>query len=354
MKTALLVIGGFITFLAFLPLSRREDWWIRISDFPRVQLAVLSLITCLVYLFVCGLTATLDYIFVSLMFLICLYEAAGMIAYTPLVPVQVQSSEASRNAATSFNFLISNVMMENRDAAHIFKIVDEEKPDAVLLCETDEWWIKQLERIEENYPHTIKCPLDNHYGMALYSRLTLNIKRVDYLIQDDVPSFFVILALPSGDEIELHCVHPRPPVPEETARSTERDGELLLVGKSLRDSKLPVIVAGDLNDVAWSRTTKLFQKVSGLLDPRKGRGFYNSFHAKYRLVRFPLDHVFHSRHFRLISLKRLEAGGSDHFPIFISLSHELDAVTEHEKPAATVEEKVEAEEKIEKAVEENE
>jgi endonuclease/exonuclease/phosphatase (EEP) superfamily protein YafD len=78
---------------------------------------------------------------------------------------------------------------------------------------------------------------------------------------------------------------------------------------------VPVIVAGDLNDVAWSRTTHLFQRTGGLLDPRVGRGFFNTFDTRSRLTRVPLDHVFASRHFLLVELRRLPDIGSDHFPI---------------------------------------
>ncbi|HJV10212.1 MAG TPA: endonuclease, partial [Burkholderiales bacterium] len=60
----------------------------------------------------------------------------------------------------------------------------------------------------------------------------------------------------------------------------------------------------------------------GLLDPRVGRGFYHTFHARYPVLRYPLDHCFHTKHFRLVRFKRLRKFGSDHFPVSIELSHE--------------------------------
>lgn len=79
------------------------------------------------------------------------------------------------------------------------------------------------------------------------------------------------------------------------------------------------MIGGDLNDVAWSPSTRLFLRLSQLLDPRRGRGFFNSFHADHIWMRFPLDHVFHSTHFGVRDLQRLGHVGSDHFPILIDL-----------------------------------
>jgi endonuclease/exonuclease/phosphatase (EEP) superfamily protein YafD len=182
--------------------------------------------------------------------------------------------------------------------------------------------------------------------MSLYSRLPLEDVQIRNLVEDDVPSIYAKVQLRSGDAFELHGLHPKPPAPQESEDTTERDAELLIVGKEVARHKDPAIVAGDLNDVAWSYTTRLFQEISGLLDPRVGRGMFNTFSAKNAFMRFPLDHVFHSDHFRLRRMERLEAFGSDHFPVYVELSFEPEGQGHQAEPDAEPEDQQEADEKI--------
>jgi len=168
--------------------------------------------------------------------------------------------------------------------------------------------------------HSIKCPLDNLYGMHVFSRLPLLEPEICFLVEDDVPSIHALVKMRSGDEVRVHFVHPAPPSPTENPESAERDAELIVVARSVAGSEQPIVVAGDLNDVAWSATTRLFRKISGLLDPRIGRGMFNTFHVGYPFLRWPLDHLFHSEHFTLRFIDRLPSIGSDHFPLLTRLT----------------------------------
>jgi endonuclease/exonuclease/phosphatase (EEP) superfamily protein YafD len=128
-----------------------------------------------------------------------------------------------------------------------------------------------------------------------------------------------------------------------------RDAELMLVAKEVKElGEVPVIVAGDFNDVAWSHTTHLFQRTGGLLDPRVGRGLMNTFDTRSRLLRYPLDHAFASEHFLLVELRRLPEIGSDHFPLFVVLDYDPDASIENEEPQSDADDEQEAEEAIDK------
>lgn len=349
MGTVFLTGGAALVALAtFLPAFRTTAWWVRVFDFPRLQIAAVGaavLALALAFASPLWLKAALGAVVAGSL----AYQAAIIGPYTPLA---AQESPAARRAGRGgrIRLLVSNVLMENRDAGALLRYVDEREPDVVLLLEPDGWWEAQFRRIEAAYPHTVKCPLVNTYGMLLYSRLPLSAVEVNFLLLPDVPSFFAVVELPGGERIHLHCLHPLPP--HVAVDSTHRDAELVLVGRRVREAGAPAIVAGDLNDVAWSYTTTLFQKISGTLDPRKGRGFYNTFHARWPVARWPLDHLFHTPQFRLAELERLPGMGSDHFPILAELSYEPEGAGAQRPPELSGPDREAAREKLEEAEEE--
>lgn len=309
--TALLVLA------TLLPTLRSGVWWIRGFDFPRLQLLVLSAVVLVAQLVFHRIDDPWTLAIVALNAACMLWQAWWIWPYTRLAAMEVEDAPA--DASPRIRLMASNVLMHNRDADRLLALVREHRPDVLIAVETDAWWESKLDALSAQMPYVLRCPLDNLYGMHLYSRWPLDDAQVRYLVEDDIPSMHVTIEL-AGRRIALHALHPRPPSPTEADRSNERDAELVLVGKAARKSQLPVIVAGDLNDVAWSRTTRLFRKLSGLLDPRIGRGMYNTFHARLPGLRWPLDHLFHSRHFTLVAMRRLPDIGSDHFPILVELA----------------------------------
>ena len=347
-KALLVLIGSGVITATALPLLRKDAWWIRDFDFPRVQILFLCALTGATYLLVFEPGSVSDALFLVLLFASAGVQAWRIHPYTRLAGKQVLDSTRRREDMT-LRLLVANVLLSNRQSGRLKKLIEDVDPDLVLTLESGYWWQQELRSLERKYPWTVRHPLDNTYGMHLFSRLEILENRIHFLIKEEVPSFEVTLRLPSGAAVRFWCVHPEPPSPTESDTSTERDAEILLVGRRVRRLDLPVMVAGDLNDVAWSRTTRLFQQISGLLDPRIGRGRFSTFHARYPFLRWPLDHIFHSDHFRLIDLRVLPGFGSDHFPILAALSLEPRKWEEQEEPSADPQERERVQEKIRKA-----
>ena len=349
-RAAAAALGVFTIVTTALPVvfPRAKAWWIRIFDFPRLQLAVIGAVALGMEILLPG---SFDWPWVTLPALTAtavLYQIARIWRYTPLAPREVERSNGAE-PGRRISLVLTNVLQDNRNAARLVQAVREAEPTLILCVETDDWWRQQLDVLTQTYPHTIQCPLPNTYGMIVYSRLPLEDGSVDFLIEDDVPSIQAVVRLESGVRIWINCLHPRPPAPGESNSSAQRDAELVVVAKRVRRAATPVLVCGDLNDVAWSRTTRLFQKISRLVDPRKGRGFFGTFHASYPFLRYPLDHVFHSDDFRLVQMRLLPHVGSDHFPVFVELSYEPDAAAVQEAPANDQESEAEGNETVARA-----
>ena len=329
-----MLVGASMIVATALPLLRKGAWWIRAFDFPRLQITLVSAVTLAVLLAAGERSSAWQNLFAALLALALLYQAYMMFPSTVLARRQVEDARGAGDDNT-IALLFANVLMTNRDSQTLLSIIREEEPDVVLAVETDAWWQRELDALAQTHRYTVLQPQDNTYGMLVYSRLELVEPSVRFLVQADIPSIHARVKLRSGALLELRCVHPRPPAPQEAKDARPRDAELIVVGRELKEKRGPAIVLGDLNDVAWSRTNYQFQDLSGLLDPRIGRGFYHTFHARYPFLRYPLDHCFHTKHFRLVSFKRLRKFGSDHFPVAIKLSFEPDAADTQQEPHDT-------------------
>jgi endonuclease/exonuclease/phosphatase (EEP) superfamily protein YafD len=343
-------VGGIALVATLLPLLRHTAWWIRVCDFPRLQIVLGLGLTLAAGVALGGASAgPWQQGFLVLLAAAAVYQLSRVLPYTPLVRKAVADSTRTRDSRAEFSLAVMNVLQYNRQGALALATMQAADPDVIMAVETDAWWHEQLRPLEATHPYTCHEPLDNTYGLLFFSRLPLKSCQIKYLLDDDIPSLHTHAQLPDGKTwVRLYGLHPKPPAPQESKTSTRRDAELLLVGKEVDRRDEPTIVFGDMNDVAWSHTSELFRRVSGLLDPRVGRGLMPTFHADYALLRWPLDHVFVSPHFQVVDMRRLPHMGSDHFPIFVRLSYEPQHKAEQEENAeqADADDLAEADEKI--------
>ncbi len=349
------ILAGLVVFVSVWGLLPLDHWWIRGVDFPRIQILVIGLVSLVGLLVLAPQWESWDVVL-----LLALIGAVGLqlrmvLPYTRLWKKEVRQALPIPDAV-QIKLMVSNVLTPNDNTQALVDLVQQKNPDILITLESDQKWQDALSVIEPDYPYNVKVALDNLYGMHLYSKLELIDPEVKYLLIDDIPSIHTQLRLPNDEVIWLYCLHPMPPSPTEADKSTTRDAELLMVGRHINENNQTAILAGDLNDVAWSKTTLMFQRISGLLDPRIGRFFINTFHVNYPFLRWALDHIFHSPCFTLVNIERLPSIGSDHFPVMTTLQYEACATAEQEENAteASVKDKIDTEAKIEEGKEEGE
>ncbi|HEX3204978.1 MAG TPA: endonuclease/exonuclease/phosphatase family protein, partial [Propionibacteriaceae bacterium] len=310
--------GILIIVATILPLSRSHRWWVRICDFPRFQVAVIAMGLLVLLLLTRWPFGILDFILFTAVALSAMWQVSWVWRYVPGAPLEVESRYAAVGAPERIALLTTNVLQKARDSGALLKIIGEADPDLVLAVETDEWWCSRLtEGLRARYRHSLLYPLSNGYGIAAFSRLELTDPSIRFLVDDAIPSLKTGIRLRSGAVIDLYGLHPQPPAPQQD--SIERDVELVMVGKEIKRAKRPAVVLGDLNDVAWSPTTLSFKSAGGLLDPRCGRGFFNTYPAGLPGLRYPLDYIFHTPHFAVCDMRVLPRFQSDHLPLVASL-----------------------------------
>lgn len=322
LKPILQISAGIAIVCTLLPLIAIDYWWIRVFDFPHIQLTIFTFTVSITYFMRFKINEWQDYIFVFLLVSCLLFQYIKIHPYIPYAKEEAKSTSANYQGAL-LKVYTANVYQKNEQPDKLQQEIISKNADILLFLEAHKLWQQHiLEVLSSEYSYKVEVPLDNTYGMLLYSKLKLVNPQVRYLVDDSIPSIETKVILQSGDTIQMFTIHPTPPMPQHNPSSSDRDAEMMKIANMSRESNYPVLVLGDFNDVAWSATTRLFQNVGELLDPRKGRGFYNTFSANSTFMRWPLDHVFVSSEFRVQTLKIDKDIASDHFPTYTELSFE--------------------------------
>lgn len=328
--------------LSFLPRVSSQYWLFRVCDFGRIQLSVFQGVLLLVGFFLSKFP-DFNIIFLQVLLLAALVENLYLLfPYMPKAQQKLKTTIPPN--AKLISILSINVFQPNRQYQKLIDCIRDKNPDIFLTMESNADWQNALSVFDKDYRYKEKVPMENTYGMHFYSKLAIRDCNVNYFMADDVPSFKIELESANGQRFVFFGVHPPPPSPSEEPNSKERDGELIRVGEESKKCDSPVVVAGDFNNVAWSRSARLFKKISGLIDPRIGRGFYPTYHAKYWWFRFPIDLFFHSKEIIIHEFEVLPTVGSDHLPLYCSFYIEnnnyknaeanTESITESEKKEA--------------------
>ena len=322
-----------------------DAWWIRVFDFPRLQFAILLVIAIILLL---ATRSKRLFIWLPVALLALAFQVGQVLPYSSFM--SKEAVDADECAASDRLHIASlNVLQSNTDYQSTIDYVRGEDPDIFLAMENDAAWTDALSAaLDADYPYSMKIPQPNTYGMAMWSRLPFAEVERNELAGGGTPSIRARVQRADGGLLTLFAVHPRPPRPGQD--SGQRDAELVLLADLVRDSGRPTLVVGDFNDVGWSSVTETFQRIGQLIDPRKGRGFNATFDARNPLMRWPLDHVFHTDDFGVL---RFEAGrdvGSDHFPLEVELClRSSEFAPQQEAPDLTQEAIEDARDELEEA-----
>lgn len=306
------IISGLLIVLSLMPFIQSQHWVFRVAEFIKLQLLVFQVPALAWGLYLLDEAPWVWGLEVMQAALI-LYHVYILVRYTKFW--RREKYEKGKDASDSIKIISCNVLQFNKEHERFVALVKKEQPQIFLTMESDAVWEKELRVLEVDYPNTVKVTLDNTYGMHFYTNLKINTSQVHYFVADDIPSIEAELETADGHRFIFFAVHPPPPSPTEEENSKERDGDLLSVAKRVRDYKMPVVVTGDFNNVAWAKSSVLFKKTSKLIDARIGRGILSTFHANYWFFRVPLDLLFHSPNVFIDKLFIYPSVGSDHFPM---------------------------------------
>ncbi len=228
--------------------------------------------------------------------------------YWPAAPPPVEGE--------SLRLISFNVLAENRRHADVLEFLRGQQAEIVLLMEVDSTWSSKLADLSDIYPHRHVIPREDHFGIALLSRIPLEDVQTMEFGTAGLPSVVAKFSR-SGREVLLLGTHPLPPGTAQMA--AERNEQLQEIAEYVRQQKAAVILAGDLNVTSYSPYFTDLLDDTNLRDSRQGFGVQASWAPRLPILQIPIDHCLVSPEIGVLDRRIGPDLGSDHRPVLVEL-----------------------------------
>lgn len=211
--------------------------------------------------------------------------------------------------------MFANVLCTNSRYEEVTQLLQTESPDILVLGEFTAVWDERLSALQPLYPHQIKLPRNNAFGIALYSRTPLT-QLQSPLTDTPTPSIVAKVKL-EGREVTVIGTHTMPPVREPFFR--RRNEQLRGISEALSATTGSAILLGDLNTTPWSPYYRELESKARLRGARRGYGLNSSWPANYTPWGIPIDHALVSAGISVKNFRTITIPGSDHDAIVASV-----------------------------------
>ncbi|MDJ0960258.1 MAG: endonuclease/exonuclease/phosphatase family protein [Acidimicrobiia bacterium] len=301
---ALLTIGFLATVGTILGFFGSAWWMFDVMAGYRVQFAIALILSGILYGLILG-RAT------SVVFLI-----AAAINIVVILPLYLDGP-ADPKPGGSIDVASINVRTTGAGREMVFRWIEATDADVVVLLETSEAWVDQVEARGLGYRIMAQIPDDRVYGVTVLARSTLP---VEILRAGDVDEVVIRTETTVDDTpVVIYAFQPRTPTSADTAAA--RDEVVDFVARRAQDETSPVMVVGALNATPWSHAFRNLTGTANLIDSTRGFGFQPSWPAnQWRILHVPSNHLLHSP--ELTTVERLIGPdvGSEHRPLLVRIA----------------------------------
>lgn len=219
--------------------------------------------------------------------------------------------------SSPFKVMVANVLSSNPEPDKFLTWFKDQQYDIVGLLEINKAWNEKLAPLRETYPHHVEVPMEDNFGLSLYSIYPITKSSITQYHYNSPLSIEATIVLSSGKNVLVILTHPVPPIGSEMSkiRQDQLQGMIQRI-QLIQDT--PVLVMGDFNMTMGEPLYYQFEKQTGLTNCRSGFGWMPSWRVDTPFG-IPIDHIFYGNGLKHQNMTIGPDIGSDHRPVLANL-----------------------------------